>query len=191
MTRPVSPDDPLLRSRHEDTKSRRTRCERALQRLVARGEPFTVAQVARLAGVGEKFPFRHPDLKAKIDTAKAQLDLAARPALDAALSAERDHWKAQATRLNAQLRRAVQRVGELEGERVSVERGLAPPADERDDLLADLAHLRSQLTLLRHRLSDQDAELAAVRRLNRDLVRENTRLQHDPTDTSASSSKPP
>lgn len=177
MTRSSGANEQLRRSRAQDTTNRIARCEAALERLVALGEPISVTAVARAAGVGDKFPFRHNELKAKIDNAIATINTTARPALDAALIAERDHWKTEAAKLSTQLQRALQRVIELDGNRVSIDRGLIPPTDERDALRAETTRLSNELDLLQHRLDDQATEVAAVRRMNRDLVRENNRLR--------------
>jgi chromosome segregation ATPase len=174
----TSAPEPLLRSRQADTAARIARCERAIERLIARGEPVTVAAVARIAGVGEKFPFRHAPLKASIDAAKTQVTDSSRPDLDSALRAERDYWKSEAHRIGVRLSRAVSRLADLEGERVSIERGLVPPRDQADEQRQQLEQLTATITALQTRLEHSAQEIEAVRRLNRDLVRENTRLRH-------------
>ena len=60
----------LRRARAADSQARLARCESVLRRMVTAGQPVTVAEVARRANVGEKFAYRHPVLKAKIDEAK-------------------------------------------------------------------------------------------------------------------------
>lgn len=168
----------LKRARVVDSQARLARCEAVLRRMVTAGEPVSVAEVARRAKVGEKFPYRHPVLKARIDEAKRAIVAATAPDLDRALAVERDFWKERAHHLQRRLDGAVKRVAELEGQRVAEERGLVPP-DGDAALRARVAQLESVVEALETRASLGERDLEAVRRLNRDLVRENTRLQQD------------
>ena len=60
---------------------------------------------------------------------------------------------------------------------MGVERGMVPPLDERDALRTEEARLKGEVASLQRRLEQQQAEVDAVRRLNRELVRENNRLR--------------
>lgn len=166
----------LKRARAADSEARLARCESVLRRMVTAGEPVSVAEVTRRAKVGEKFPYRHPVLKARIDEAKRAVAAATAPDLDRALAVERDFWKERAHHLQRRLDDAVKRVAELEGQRVAEERGLVPP-DDGVALRARVAQLESIVQALEARASVGDRDLDAVRKLNRDLVRENNRLQ--------------
>lgn len=166
--------DPLRESRRRDTQVRLRRCFAALERLKSTGQAITIVGVARAAGVGEKFPFRHPELKAAIDEAMLDQGQAVKPSLDAALLAERDHWKADAKRLTSRLETAVRRISELEGMQVTDERGLSLPDPA---LINEAEVLRARVRELEREVDAQRAEIGAVRRLNRDLVRDNNRLR--------------
>lgn len=168
----------LRRARAADSQARLTRCESVLRRMVTAGQPVTVAEVARRANVGEKFAYRHPVLKAKIDEAKRAVATATAPDLDGALAVERDFWKERAHHLQRRLDGAVKRIAELEGQQVAEERGLVPPQVEAG-LRARVAQLESIIQTLETRLARGDRDVEAVRKLNRDLVRENTRLQRE------------
>lgn len=167
----------LKRARAADSEARLARCESVLRRMVAAGEPVSVAEVARRAQVGEKFPYRHPVLMTRIDEAKRAAAAAAAADLHRALAVERDFWKEQARQLQCRLDDSVKRIAELEGRHVAQERGLVPPDGEVSILRARVAQLESTVELLDARIKQADRDLEAVRKLNRDLVRENTRLQ--------------
>jgi hypothetical protein len=168
----------LKRARAADSQARLARCESVLRRMVTAGEAVSVAEVARRAKVGEKFPYRHPVLKARIDEAKRAVAAATAPDLDRAMAVERDFWKERANHLQRRLDGAVKRVAELEGQRVAEERGLVPP-DGDAVLRARVAQLEAVVQALESRVGIGDRDLEAVRKLNRDLVRENTRLQQE------------
>lgn len=144
--------------------------------MVTAGGPVTVAEVARRARVGEKFPFRHPVLMAKIDEAKRAVVARTAPDLDAALAVERDFWKERAHAVQRRMDEAVKRIAELEGQRVAEERGLTAPQHETQALRARVAQLEAAIQTLEARVTRGNRDVEAVRKLNRDLVRENTRL---------------
>lgn len=167
----------LRRARAADSEARLARCESVLRAMVAAGDPVTVAEVTRRAGVGEKFPFRHPVLMAKIDEAKRAAVRRTAPDLDAALAVERDFWKQRTHAVQRRLDEAVKRIAELEGQRVAEERGLIVPQHETQALRARVAQLEAAIKTLEARATHGDRDVEAVRKLNRDLVRENTRLR--------------
>jgi len=167
----------LRQARQADTATRVARCETVLNRMVKAGETITVAKLARRAGVGEKFAFRHAVLKAKIDAAKQAVTEANGADLDAALAVERNFWKDRARQTEHRLERAVKRIAELEGKQVAEERGLVAPQDEVHELRARVAQLQATVSALETRVTRADRDVEAVRKLNRDLVRENTRLR--------------
>ena len=169
----------LRRARAAASQARLARCESVLRRMVTAGQPVTVAEVARRANVGEKFAYRHPVLKAKIDEAKRAVATATAPDLDRALAVERDFWKERAHHLQRRLDGAVKRIAELEGQRVAAERGLVPPQGDAPVLRTRVAQLEAIVQTLETRLARGDRDVEAVRKLNRDLVRENTRLQRE------------
>lgn len=165
----------LKRARAADSEARVARCESVLRRMVTAGEPVSVAEVARRAKVGEKFPYRHPHLKARIDEAKRAAATATSPDLDRALAVERDFWKERAQHLQRRLDGAVKRIAELEGRHVAEERGLVPPESEAAALTARVGQLESVVQALKTRANQAERDLKAARKLNRDLVRENSR----------------
>jgi chromosome segregation ATPase len=167
----------LKRARAADSEARLARCESVLRRMVAAGELVSVAEVARRAKVGEKFAYRHPVLKARIDEAKRAAADARTPDLDRALAVERDFWKERAQHLQRRLDGAVKRIAELDGAHVAEERGLVPPDSEAAALRSRVDQLQSTVQVLEARAARGDRDLEAVRKLNRELVRENTRLQ--------------
>ena len=69
------------------------------------------------------------------------------------------------------------RISELEGQHVAQERGLVAPEAEAATLRSPVGQLESIVQALEARATRGDRDLEAVRKLNRDLVRENTRLQ--------------
>ena len=71
----------------------------------------------------------------------------------------------------------MKRIAELEGKQVAEERGLVAPQDEVHELRARVAQLQATVSALETRVTRADRDVEAVRKLNRDLVRENTRLR--------------
>ncbi|MEA2901971.1 MAG: hypothetical protein QOH36_1858 [Actinomycetota bacterium] len=169
----------LRRARVADSQARLARCDAVLRRMVAAGEPVSVAELARRANVGEKFPYRHPVLKAKIDEAKRAVANATAPDLDRALAVERDFWKERAQQVQRRLDGAVKRIAEFEGRQVAEERGLVAPEGEEQALRAQIADIEAVVRVLEARAGRGDRDLEAVRKLNRDLVRDNSRLQRE------------
>ena len=166
----------LKRAREADSMARLARCESVLRRMVTAGERISVAEVARRAMVGEKFPYRHPHLKAKIDEAKRAAATATTPELDRALSVERDFWKERAQHLQRRLDGALRRIAELEGRHVAEARGLVSPEAEEPALRARVGQLESVVQALETRANQAERDLEAARKLNRDLVREHRRI---------------
>lgn len=99
----------LKRARVADSEARIARCDSVLRRMVAGGEPVSVAEVARRAKVKEKFPYRHPVLISRINEAKRAAATATSPDLDRALAVERDFWKERAQQLQRHVDAAVKR----------------------------------------------------------------------------------
>lgn len=170
----------LKRARAADSEARLARCESVLRRMVSAGELVSVAELARRAKVGEKFAYRHPTLKARIDEAKRAAAAATAPDLDRALAVERDFWKERVQHLQRRLETAVKRIAELEGQHVAEERGLVLPSAAAATLQTRIGQLESTVHTLEARATRGDRDLEAVRKLNRELVRENTRLQEGP-----------
>ena len=166
----------LKRARAADSEARLARCESVLRRMVAGGEPVSVAEVARRAKVGEKFPYRHPVLISRLNEAKRAAAAATSPDLDRALAVERDFWKERAQQLQRRLDAAVKRIAELEGRQVAEARGLVAPDAEAADLRAQVAQLKSTVQALEALAARGERDLEAVRKLNKELVRQNTRL---------------
>jgi uncharacterized protein YigA (DUF484 family) len=69
----------------------------------------------------------------------------------------------------------VKRIAELEGRYVAEERGLVPPKSDAGALRARVGQLESVIQALETRANQPERDLEAARKLNRDLVRENSR----------------
>ena len=62
---------PMLAGRQADSARRRQRVSTILDRAAASGEEISVSSIARAAGVGRTFLYRHPDLLSKIHAIEA------------------------------------------------------------------------------------------------------------------------
>ncbi len=152
----------------------------AVEAGLQRGQELTIAGVARDAGVGRKFIYDHPDLRADIELKAAQA--AHRRGTDmitdarvtgASLRADLENARAQNRRLHQQLRSLENRLSQLEGARLVTD-DLLP-----HDVLTQLAeqHTAQQVTRLEQQLFEMtDAlrltteELEAARTINRELM---------------------
>ncbi|MDQ4096268.1 MAG: hypothetical protein M3144_00135 [Actinomycetota bacterium] len=166
----------LRRARAADSQARLARCESVLRAMVAAGGPVTVAEVTRRARVGEKSPSATRCSWPR-STRPSERSSEGPPRLDAALAVERDFWKQRASAVQRRLDEAVKRIAELEGQRVAEERGLVAPQDETQALRATVVQLEANIHTLEARATHGERDVEAVRKLNLDLVRENTRLR--------------
>jgi hypothetical protein len=158
--------------RHADTMRRRRRVHAALDRAVAEGTAIGVSGIARAAGVDRSFLYRHHDLLEKIHARAAEPPTGAdtgpgvtRASLQADLLAAHE----RAVRLNSRVQQLEKRLSEALGEHAWRESGLGTPTDI-DALRQQITHLEQQAIDLRLHLDERDADLAAARAANRELM---------------------
>ena len=142
----------------------------------------TIAGIARQAGVGRKFIYDHPDLRAGIELKAAQAtgrqasDLVASARVTgASLRAELENARAQNHRLSKQIRALENRLSQAEGARLVAdellpEGVLAELADQQ--LAGRVAELDQQLFEARENLRRTTEELEAARAINRELMQQ-------------------
>lgn len=147
---------------------------------LARTGHLSISGIARRAGVGRKFIYDHPDLKAQIELKATQAtrrqanDMASATRVSAAsLHAELANARAQNHRLNNQLRAAENRLSQAEGARLVAD-NLLPGT-----MLTELAdrqlaqrntELEQQLFAAQDHLRRTTEELDAARAINRELM---------------------
>jgi len=157
----------------------------ALDAAVERGRRPTISGIARDAGVGRKFIYDHPDLRAQVELKAAQaadhqandLRTSAR-VTGASLRADLENARAQNRRLQDRLRAAEGRLSQLQGARVLSNDGfpeamLAELADQA--LPRRNAELEGTVFELREELRRMAEELDAARTINRELMQRGNR----------------
>lgn len=172
--------EPMRKARRLDSEHRRSLVLAATEATIERGARPSIASIARHAGVGRKFIYDHPDLKAAIELKLTQAnhrhvsDMAsAARVTGASLRAELENSRAQNQRLNRQLRALENRLSQVEGARLIAD-NLLP-----DRMLADLADqqlarrnadVEQQLFDAKEQLRRTVEELEAARVINRELM---------------------
>jgi len=163
----------MLKGRQADSARRRQRVITALDRAQADSTPISVAGIARAAGVDRAFLYRHRDLLARIHaleatppaTGEATGPAVSRASLQADLLAAHE----RTIRLSTRIQQLEKRLSEALGEQAWRESGLAIPTDI-DALHQKITHLEQQVLDGRLQLEERDADLAAARDTNRQLM---------------------
>lgn len=176
-------------ARHRSAQHKRTLVLAALEAAVQQGQALTIAAVARRAGVGRKFIYDHPDLRAEIDLKAAQaVDrhandmLATARVTGASLRADLENSRAQNRRLQQRLRALENRLSQVEGARLVAD-DLLPDGMRAE--LADQQHaqrvseLEQQLFETKEELRRAVEELEAARAINRELMQHANRATDD------------
>ena len=118
----TDPAEPLRQARRLDSEHKRALVLAAADAQLEAGRHPSIASIARQAGVGRKFIYDHPDLKACIELKAAQATrshagdlVAAARMTGASLRAELENARAQNHRLTRQLRALENRLSKAEG----------------------------------------------------------------------------
>jgi hypothetical protein len=165
---------PMRDGRHAASARRRQRVLAALDRRTAEGAEISVSAIARAAGVDRSFLYRHRDLHEKIHALAAEPPVATseragpavtRASLQADLLAAHD----RAARLHSRVQHLEQRLSEALGEHAWHASGLGAPADI-DALHQQINRLEQHVIDLGLQLAERDADLAAARATNRELM---------------------
>jgi len=170
----------LQRARRAAGEHKRALVLAAVDAELHRGRYPSIAGVARRAGVGRKFIYDHPDLKADIELKLAQATsrlagdmVASARVTGASLRADLENSRAEAQRLRRQLAAAESRLSRTEGARLLAD-DLLPDnlaAELADTRLAQrLADTEQQLFQARESLRVTTEELEAARAINRELM---------------------
>lgn len=185
--------EPMRVARRFDSDRKRALVLAATDALLEAGRHPSIAAIARRAGVGRKFIYDHPDLKADIELRAAEATrrqanglVASARVTGASLRAELENARAQNHRLARQLRALESRLSKAEGASL-VANELLPDAvltELADRQLAGrVSELDRQLFEAREELRRTAEELEAARVINRDLMaRTNRPISHDPPD---------
>ncbi len=194
--------EPMRAARRLDSAHKRALVLAAADALLEAGRHPSVAGIARRAGVGRKFIYDHPDLKAEIElkatqtTSRHASDLvAAARVTGASLRAELENVRAQNHRLTKQLRALEKRLSQAEGAHLVADEllpggALAELADRH--LTGQVAELDRQLFEAKEQLRRLNEELEAARAINRELMQQANRPHpHDPPARPAKSAAHP
>jgi hypothetical protein len=173
--------DTMLKGRQADSARRRQRVTVALASATAEGTEISVSGIARAAGVDRTFLYRHRDLLERIHALEAVPPPAApstaatvtRASLQADLLAAHE----RALRLAARVQQLEHRLSEILGEHAWRQSGLGTPADI-DALNQKITNLEQEVLDMRLQLEERDADLAAARDTNRQLM---AQLNHPTT----------
>jgi hypothetical protein len=161
---PMKPDrsEQMRDARRLDSDHKRALVSAAAEATAQRGGPLSIAGIARQAGVGRKFIYDHPDLKAEIElkalqatSSQASEMISAGRLSGASLRVDLENSRAQNHRLNAQLRALEKRLSQAEGARLVAD-DLLP-----DDMVAELADskLAQRINVLEKQLFEAKDEL--------------------------------
>jgi chromosome segregation ATPase len=176
-------------ARRRDSQRKHTLVLAALEAAVQAGRDPTIAAVARQAGVGRKFIYDHPDLRAEIQlktvqaTPQANNMLTAAHVTGASLRADLENSRAQNRRLQQQLRTLENRLSQLEGAHL-LSQDLLPAdvvtqlADQQ--LAMRVTQLEQQLFEATDTLRRTTEELEAARNINRELMQRANRQHAQP-----------
>lgn len=187
----MTPDrsEPMHHARRLTSQHKHTLVLAALDAAIASGRDPGIAGIARSAGVGRKFIYDHPDLRAEITLKLAQATereantmVAAARVSGASLRADLENSRAQNRRLNKQLRALENRLSQAEGARLVAD-DLLPDgmlAELADQQLARrVAELEQQLFEIKEELRRNVEELEAARAINRELMQLSNRPPDD------------
>jgi hypothetical protein len=177
-------------ARRHDSQRKHTLVLAALEAAVQAGLEPTIATVARRAGVGRKFVYDHPDLRAEIELKAAQATrhqvndmLAAARVTGASLRADLENSRAQNRRLQQQLRALENRLSQLEGAQLLA--GNVLPAEvvtqlADQQLARQVNDLQQQFFEATEALRRTTEELEAARAINRELMQQANRPRSAP-----------
>jgi Family of unknown function (DUF6262) len=180
---------PMRQARHLDGQRKRALVLAAVQAAVQQGQVITIAAIARRAGVGRKFIYDHPDLRAHIELNAAQTTqrqasdmIATARVTGASLRADLENSRAENRRLTKQLRALENRLSHAEGARLIAddllpEGILTELADQQ--LARHINELEQQLFDTKDELRRTVEELDAARDLNRQLMQQANRPDDD------------
>lgn len=146
---------------------------------------FSIAEVARRAGVSRGFVYNHPELRADVELhtmqAGARLHAHLVPAARvsaASMRADLENERAAVARLRARLSTLEAKLGEHLGDDARTR--LADYGLNEDPRLRDrIAALEIELSQAREATRRLEADLAAARRVNRDLMMQTNRQHLD------------
>lgn len=181
----------MRQARRIDSERKRRLVLAATDAQLDAGRHPTISGIARAAGVGRKFIYDHPDLKAAIELKAAQAtsrqanDIAsAARVTGTSLRAELENSRAQNHRLTKQTRALERRLSRAEGaglvaDELLPDNVVAELADQQ--LALRVAQLDQHLFEAREDLRHRTEELEAARTINRELMQQANRPQsHDP-----------
>ncbi len=192
---------PLRAARRLNGDHKRVLVLAATDAALERGRYPSIASIARQAGVGRKFIYDHPDLKADVElklahaTGRQAGDMAAAARVSgASLRAELENTRAHNHRLSKQLRILENRLSKAEGARLVAD-DLLPGnliAELADQQLARrLAELEGQLFDAREQLRRTTEELEAARAINRELMQKANRPARTAPEANQGPARPP
>lgn len=178
----MTPDrsEPMHHARRLTSQHKHTLVLAALDAAVESGRYPTIAGIARTAGVGRKFIYDHPDLRAQITLKLTQSTereantlVAATRVTGASLRTDLENARAQNRRLNKQLRTLENRLSQAEGAHLVAddllpETMLAELADQQ--LARRVDELEQQLFETKEELRRTVEQLEAARAINRELM---------------------
>ncbi len=176
----ADPSEPMCHARRLAGEHKHKLVLAALDAALEQRRPPSIAGIARVAGVGRKFIYEHPDLKAAIELNAAQATdrqasdmIAAARVTGASLRADLENVRAQNHRLTKQVRALENWLSRTEGARLLAD-SILP-----DNTLAELAdrqlaqrnaELDQQLFETKEPLRRTVEELDAARAINRELM---------------------
>ena len=176
-------------ARRLDSLRKQTLVLAATEAALQRGCQPAIAEIARDAGVGRKFIYDHPELRAAIELKLAQAAehradrmITAARVTGASLRADLENSRAENGRLRKRLQALESRLSRAEGARIVADNlvpgdVLAGLADEQ--LARHVANLEQQLFEARESCRVAVEELEAARSINRELMQRANRSDQE------------
>ena len=165
----------LAALRRLDSADKTHRVLAALDITLSTGEPLTIAELARRAGVSRRFIYDHPELRAEagLRSAEAASHHAAATTASArvtvaSLRADLANAKAANHRLTTELAALGRRLGQLLGQDALA--GLDHATIDTNATSVRLAQLEQALFEAGEQLAQRTEELEAARQINRELI---------------------
>lgn len=161
----------MIEGRRAESTRRRQRVVEALRHARTQGTEISVSGIARMARVDRSFLYRHKDLLNEIHSANTSLSPQKHTdgVTTASIKADLANAQQRLTRLATQNRQLEQKLSALLGEQAWRDSGLGAPADI-DQLQQELGRSQQRNIELSQQLDERNAELAAARAANRELI---------------------
>ncbi|MGH9190753.1 MAG: DUF6262 family protein [Acidimicrobiales bacterium] len=167
----------LVELRCLDSRAKAAQVLVTLDAMVVAGSAFSIAALARRAGVSRRFIYDHPELRAEAERRSAEIAdrhggalVASARVSAASLRADLANATAQNQRLEAELAALRRRLGQVLGQEVLADLATNRTADAVAALAPRVGELERELFEAQEQLARGTEEIEAARQINRELL---------------------